>query len=49
MMPIKVTTKKNEYNFIYPGSVWKTITLEGMKQKGFKVDIDGFLIKVSVA
>lgn len=45
-MPIKVTTTKNGFGFIYPESVWKTITLNGMKQKDFKVDTDGFLVKV---
>lgn len=47
-MPVKVTTAKNAYNFIYPESAWKTIMLNGIKQKGFKVDTDGFLVKVSV-
>ncbi len=45
-MPIKVTTTKNGLGFIYPESAWKTITLNGMKQKDFKVDTDGFLVKV---
>lgn len=45
-MPIKVTTTKNGVRFIYPEPVWKTITLNGMKQKDFKVDTDGFLVKV---
>ncbi|MEP7375902.1 MAG: M1 family metallopeptidase [Chitinophagaceae bacterium] len=47
-MPVKVTTTKSGFDFIYPESDWKVITLNGMKQKNFKVDIDGFLIKVSV-
>ena len=47
-MPVKVLTTKNEFDFIYPESVWKTTTLKGMKQKHFKVDTDGFLVKVSV-
>jgi hypothetical protein len=47
-MPVKVTTTKNRFDFIYPGSVWKSMTLNGMKQKDFKVDTDGFLVKVAV-
>ena len=45
-MPIKVTTKKNEFDFIYPGSGWKTIKVKGIKQKDFKVDTDGFLVTI---
>lgn len=47
-MPIKTTTAKNEFGFIYPEPVWKTITLNGVKQKDFKVDTDGFLVKVII-
>lgn len=46
-MPIKVTTTKNGFDFIYPESEWKTTRLKGMKQKDFKVDKDGFLVNVS--
>ena len=47
-MPIKVTAKKNGFDFIYPEYVWKTITLDGVKQKAFKVDTNGFWVRVTV-
>lgn len=47
-MPVKVTTTKNRFDFIYPEPVWKTITLSGMKQNDFKVDKDAFLVNMSV-
>lgn len=47
-MPVKVTTVKNKFDFIYPGPTWKTVVVKGIKQKDFKVDTDGFLVKVSV-
>jgi len=47
-MPIKVTTTKNGFDFLYPESEWKTTRLKGIKQKDFKVEKDGFLVNVSM-
>jgi aminopeptidase N len=47
-MPVKVTTAKNRYEFIYPETEWKKMVVKGMKEKEFKVDEGGFLVKVKV-
>ena len=47
-MRVKVTTSKSGFDFIYPESAWKTITIHGVKAKDFKVDTNRFFIKVSV-
>lgn len=47
-MPVKVTTMGKAFDFIYPEQDWKTMKVKGMKQKDFKVDTDGFLVKVAV-
>lgn len=44
-MPVKVTTAKNGYDFIYPEAGWKTMRLKGMKEQYFKVDTESFLVK----
>ena len=43
-MPVKVTLKKNEFDFIYPTTEWKTIKLRDMRVIDFKVATDLFYI-----
>lgn len=45
-MPVKITTSKNNFEFIYPSSEWKNIQLQNMKPKDFKVDTQEFYITV---
>ncbi len=45
-MPVKVTTAKNHFAFIYPGVAWQSITLQNMAPGDFKVDTDDFYIRV---
>jgi len=45
-MPVKVTTAKNVYSFIYPTKDWKDVELKGMKAKDFKVATDKFYVGV---
>jgi hypothetical protein len=46
-MPIKVTTAKNHFTFIYPITQWQTMQLPRMKPGDFQIDTDHFLIKVN--
>jgi hypothetical protein len=46
-MPVKVTTAKNNFLFIYPTTQWKTMQLPRMKPGDFQIDTDHFLIKVN--
>jgi len=45
-MPVKVTTAKNVYSFIYPTRDWKNLELKDMREKDFKVATDKFYIGV---
>jgi hypothetical protein len=45
-MPIKVTTSKNVYAFIYPTKDWNDLELKDMKPKDFKVDTEKFYVGV---
>jgi hypothetical protein len=45
-MPVKVTTAKNVYSFIYPTKDWKDVELKGMNAKDFKVATDKFYVGV---
>jgi hypothetical protein len=47
-MPVKVTTSKTQSSFIYPEDEWKSMKLQGMTRKTFKVHTSDFLIKVNV-
>lgn len=47
-MPIKVTTAKNKFEFIYPDNNWKVMKLKNVDPKEFKVDEDEFLCKVKI-
>jgi len=46
-IPIKVTAKKDKFDFIYPTAQWQTIQIDNMSKDDFKVDTDGFFIKVT--
>jgi aminopeptidase N len=43
-MPVKITTKKGVFDFIYPTTEWQTMTLRDMKTTDFKVATDLFYI-----
>jgi len=45
-MPVKVTTDKNIYTFIYPTKDWKDLELQNMTANDFKVDTDNFYVDV---
>ncbi len=47
-MPVKVTTAKDSYGFIFPGTTWQTLNIPEMKYKDFKVDTVGFYIKLKI-
>ncbi len=43
-MPVKVTLKKDEFDFIFPTTEWQTITIRDMKSSDFKIASDLFYI-----
>jgi aminopeptidase N len=45
-MPVKVTTAKNVFEFIYPVTEWKSMVLQNMTEKDFKSDTDDFYVGV---
>ena len=45
-MPVKITTAKNVYAFIYPTKDWKVLELKDMKEKDFKVATDKFYVGI---
>ena len=45
-MPVKVTTTKDNFSFIYPTTEWQFLTLPDMREKDFKVDVDEFYVIV---
>jgi len=47
-MPVKITTGKNSFAFIFPATNWQTISLPNMKPNDFKVNKDDFHINVKV-
>ncbi|MFQ5604356.1 MAG: M1 family metallopeptidase [bacterium] len=47
-MPIKITTSKHKYEFIYPTSEWQTTVLENMTPADFKLAEELFYIDVKV-
>lgn len=47
-MPVKVTTAPDKFEFIYPTTVWKTMTLKNMSIDAFGVDEENFYINVEV-
>ena len=46
-MPVKVTTAKDSFAYIYPTTAPQTITLLNMQKEDFKIDKDDFYIKVT--
>lgn len=47
-MPIKVTTIKDHFAFIYPTTEFQTMTVTNLDPKDFKVDEDEFYCKVKI-
>lgn len=45
-MPVKVTKAKDTFDFIYPTTSWKTITLPNMTPDEFEVDELRFYVNV---
>ena len=46
-MPIKITTAKNRFEFIYPSHDWQTIRLANLNKSEFSVAKDDFLIRLT--
>ncbi|MGC8654723.1 MAG: M1 family metallopeptidase [Candidatus Kryptoniota bacterium] len=47
-MPVKVTTSKGHFEFIYPTTNWQTILLKNLDPKDFRVDEDEFYCNVKI-
>ncbi len=47
-MPIKVTTSKDHFTFIYPTMEWQTMKLKNFDPKDFRVDEDEFYCTVKI-
>ena len=47
-MPIKVTTTKDKFEFIYPTTQWKSLTVKGLEPSDFKVAEDLFYLKTKI-
>lgn len=45
-MPVKVTTSRNHYEFIYPTTKWQTMDLKGIEPEDFRVAEDFFYLTV---
>jgi hypothetical protein len=45
-MPVKVTTAKNRYDFIYPTTSWQTTALPDMEPDDFLVDETRFYVNI---
>jgi hypothetical protein len=45
-MPVKGTIAPGHFDFIYPATAWKTITLKNMTASDFEVDEDSFFVRV---
>jgi hypothetical protein len=48
-MPIKVTTSKDHFEFIYPTNNWQTLKLKDLDPAYFKLDSDEFLCKEKIS
>ncbi len=48
-MPIKVTTSKHKYEFIYPTTSWQSIRLHEIKPEDFRVAEDLFYVDVELS
>ena len=47
-MPIKVTTSKNKFEFIYPDTSWQTTELGNIHPDDFKIAEDLFYVDVKL-
>lgn len=47
-MPVKVTFKTDDYQFIHPTTLWKTMTIYNMKPEDFKIAEDLFYLNANV-
>ena len=47
-MPVKVTTSKNHFEFIYPTTKFQSMKLKDFDPKNFKVDEDEFLCRIKI-
>ncbi len=47
-MPVKVTTSKNKFEFIYPTTNWKSLTVKGLDPADFKAAENLFYIKTKI-
>jgi hypothetical protein len=47
-MPIKATTSRGEYEFIYPTTTWQTMKLENILPEEFKIADELFLVDLKL-
>jgi len=47
-MPIKVTTSKDKYEFIYPTEKWQMLKLNNLDPEDFKIAEDFFYCKTNI-
>lgn len=47
-MPVKVTTSKDNYDYIYPTTKWSSLTIKGLDPSDFKVAEDLFYLTTRV-
>lgn len=47
-MPVKVTTSKDKFEFIYPTTKWKSLTVKGLEPSDFKVAENLFYLKTRI-
>jgi len=47
-MPVKVTTKKNKFEFIYPTDKWNSLKLKDLDPTDFKIAEDQFYMKSQI-
>lgn len=45
-MPVKVSTDRNKWEFIYPNTDWQQLHLKNLKPDDFKIDTDNYYITV---
>jgi hypothetical protein len=43
-MPVRVTTARNKYDFIYPTTTWQRMSIGKMNPEEFKVEEDRFYV-----
>ncbi len=47
-MPVKVTTAKDKFEFIYPTTTWKSLNIKGLDPSDFKVAENLFYLKTKI-